>query len=127
MNHFINTNNIQDFVYPKGFINTTSITPPIDIEPWWFITFEEGDFNSWYHTLKKLYPKRKLIPFAKFNANDDIACFDGNDNSGNPKVLIIHAYASEDWEHHGSYNDFNEWLNKAIKTHQEWEEDEAGN
>jgi hypothetical protein len=124
MSFFIKIENRQDFTYPKEFINTISITPPIDIEPWWFIVFEEGDVNSWYDTLKKLYPKRELIPFAKFNANDDIACFDGNDNSGNPKVLIIHAYASEGWEHHGSYNNFSEWLTKANKTHQEREEEE---
>ncbi|KDD67535.1 hypothetical protein ABH912_000105 [Pseudomonas sp. BT76 TE3572] len=124
MNFFIKIENRQNFTYPKEFINTISTTPPIDIEPWWFIVFEEGDVNSWYDTLKKLYPKRELIPFAKFNANDDIACFDGDDNSGNPKVLIIHAYASEGWEHHGSYNNFSEWLTKAIKTHQEWEEEE---
>lgn len=112
------------FSYPDDFIETINLNPAIDIEPWWFIVLEDGNVNYWYHTLKKLYPQRELIPFAKFNANDDIACFDGRDESGNPGVLIIHAYASEGWELHGSYGSFKEWLNEAIQTHAAWEEEE---
>lgn len=124
MSIYLKIKNRQDFPYPESFITTINLNPPIDIEPWWLIVFEDGDVDYWHHTLKQLYPKRELIPFAKFNANDDIACFDGHDSSGEPKVLIIHAYASEGWELHGTYNNFDAWLSEAIKTHQKWEEEE---
>ncbi|WP_426237650.1 hypothetical protein [Pseudomonas sp. TWP3-2] len=124
MNFHLNIVDREEFSYPNSFIQTISSNPEIDIEPWWFIFFGEGDVNYWHHTLKKLYPKRDLIPFARFNANDDIACFDGNDTSGDPKVVIIHAYASDGWELHGSYENFYAWLDAAIDTHNSWEEDE---
>ena len=121
---YLEIKNRQSFHYPESFRSTISLNPPIDIEPWWFIVFENGDVDYWYHTLKNLYPKRDLIPFAKFNANDNIACFDGSDISGEPQVFIIHAYASEGWELHGTHANFQEWLSEAIKTHRKWEEDE---
>lgn len=124
MNYFLHIQNRSEFQYPKSFIKTISTVPEVDLEPWWFIVFEDGDVNYWHHTLKSLYPQRDLIPFAKFNANDDIACFDGNDNSGDPQVLIIHAYAAVGWELHGSYKTFSDWLAAATETHKTWEDEE---
>ncbi|MGE8176045.1 hypothetical protein [Pseudomonas fluorescens] len=124
MKAFINIDSRPDFLYPKSYIDTINTEPKIDLEPWWFIAYDEGDVNSWYKILKRLYPTRELIPFAKFNASDDIACFDGKDSTGNPEVLIIHAFASEGWEHHGTVADFDEWLKTAIETKKEWDEEE---
>ena len=114
-----------DFLYPESYIATISREPGVDLEPWWFIAYEEGDVNSWYKILKSLYPTRELIPFAKFSANDDVACFDGSDNTGNPKILIIHAFASEGWEHHGTVENFDDWLKIAFETKKAWSEEDG--
>ncbi|MGG7675483.1 hypothetical protein [Pseudomonas sp. WC2] len=71
----LNIDDLPDYPYPANFIKFASIEPETDIEPWWLLVFNEGTISNWYKTLKRLYPKRTLIPFAKFNANDDIACF----------------------------------------------------
>lgn len=124
MKIFLNIETLPNYPYPENFLNFATIQPEVDIEPWWLLIYSKGKVNNWHETLKKLYPKRTLVPFAKFNANDDIACFDGEDISGNPKIFIIHAYASEGWELHDTYPHFDEWLKKAIETHEEWNKEE---
>ncbi|MBP3997137.1 MULTISPECIES: hypothetical protein [Pseudomonas] len=123
MKIFLDIEQIENYNFPSEFIEFATMEPKPDIEPWWLLVYKEGKINNWHNTLKKLYPKRTLVPFAKFSANDDIACFEGEDLSGNPKVLIIHAYASEGWELHGEYPDFCTWLKTAIETHAEWNEE----
>lgn len=54
MKFYLKIQNRQDFPYPENFITTISLIPPIDIEPWWFIVFEDGDVNYWHQTLKQL-------------------------------------------------------------------------
>lgn len=116
----LNIDDLPGYPYPTNFIKLASIEPETDIEPWWLLVYNEGTINNWYKTLKQLYPERTLIPFAKFNANDDIACFDGDDFSGQPHVLIIHAYASEGWELHATYASFDKWLEEAMVQNAEW-------
>ena len=57
------------------------------------------------------YPNRKLIPFARRDDNDDIACFEVEEGE---KVQIIHDFASEGYEQRNEYNDFWDWLKDAI-------------
>lgn len=57
------------------------------------------------------YPNRKLIPFARRDDNDDIACFEVEKGE---KVQIIHDFASEGYEQRNEYNDFWDWLKDAI-------------
>lgn len=124
MKIFLNIEHLKNYNFPSTFIEFATTEPEPDIEPWWLLIYQEGKINYWHNTLKNLYPNRTLVPFAKFNANDNIACFDGDDLSGNPKVLIIHAYASEGWELHGEHPDFSAWLKIAIETHAEWNEED---
>jgi hypothetical protein len=65
-------------------------------------------------TLQEQFPYRTLVPFAKTGASDDVACFDGTDTSGDPKVLLIHTFCSPGWEDRGSVDNFDEWL-KAVE------------
>lgn len=104
---FLEIEDIQNHPFPKGFVDFINKEPKTDLEPWLLLVHEEGKINSQHKTMKKPYPKRTLIPFARFSANDDIAHFDGEDLSGNPKVLIIYVYASEGWEHHKTFTGFN--------------------
>lgn len=98
------------FAYPEKFlcIARSGAYPPI--YPWWFVdaVSEAGElfFSNRQHD------GRNLIPFAKVDdGRDDIACFDGDDQSGNPNVLMLildesgRAY---------SFKDFDEWMNAAL-------------
>lgn len=61
--------------------------------------------------LRQRYPNRKLIPFAKRDDCDDIACFELSDTT---YVSVIHDYVSNGFEQIKSYTDFWEWLGAAI-------------
>ena len=102
------------FKYPEEYISIMLKCNFVeDIEPWTLICEFEISAKFWLLTLKKQYPDRKLIPFAKLSYSDDIACFDGDDLSGNPRVLYIHAFASAGWEDRGYVDSFSEWLELA--------------
>lgn len=124
MNLYLDIDKLPNYPFPQRFVEFAQAEPKVDIEPWWLLIYIEGKINSWHNKLKELYPKRTLVPFAKFSANDDIACFDGEDLSGDPKILIIHAYASEGWELHNEYPRFTDWLRSATDMHAEWNQEE---
>lgn len=104
----------DDFIYPDAYVEIMSKDAIIDIEPWSFICEFEESSTFWYSQVQEMYPTRKLVPFAKLNYSDDIACFDGADTSGNPKVYYVHAFASAGWEDRGYTDNFDEWLKMAC-------------
>ncbi|MNC72767.1 hypothetical protein D3C75_1238670 [compost metagenome] len=57
------------------------------------------------------YPDRRLIPFARRDTNDDIACFEV---SKSKEVQIIHDFASSGYEQRRSYPTFWHWFKEAI-------------
>lgn len=103
------------FIYPSSFLEFISKKEIPDLDPWWFIYEFEELSKKWFLLLKKQYPTRNVVPFAKASNNDDIACFDGTDKSGDPKIFIIHSFASPGWEDRGSVKNFNEWLELTKK------------
>lgn len=50
--------------------------------------------------LQQRYPHRKLIPFARREDNDDIACFEVGKKDN---VQIIHDFSSEGYEQKKQY------------------------
>lgn len=80
----------------------------------------------WLDDLKRQYPSKSLVPFAKLEDTDDLACFDGFDGSGEPKVLYIHAFASVGWEGRGEELDFNGWLTRAAGDHRAYVHERGG-
>lgn len=101
------------FAFPESFLHVVSANEMADLEPWWFICEFKDSVEYWLPEIQKQYPNRSLIPFAKYSHTDDIACFDGTDTSGDPKVYYVHAYASPGWEDRGSVSNFDEWLQLA--------------
>lgn len=98
------------FEYPTSFIEMVSGNSTLDLEPWWFL-YEFEDFaKQWLFEVKKQYPTRQLVPFAKVSYSDDLACFDGSDISGDPKIFIVHTFASPGWEDRCNVSNFDEWL-----------------
>ncbi|MDU1315377.1 MAG: hypothetical protein E6940_15235 [Clostridium septicum] len=96
------------FQYPDSFIKAIELNL-LDFDLW-YIMDEERVLNRLKGVTER-YPNRKLIPFARRDDNDDIACFEvGKDE----KVQIIHDFASEGYEQRKEYNDFWYWLKDAI-------------
>ncbi len=103
------------FIYPQKYLQLAKDLNIPDKFIWWF---EDSNTKSgqlaW--ALRNRYGEWKgvthqnLVPFAQFN--DDAALFDGNDSSGDPKVIIVDLGNKE-----RSYElkNFNEWLHKAYK------------
>ena len=65
-----------------------------------------------YEGMKKRYPNRVLIPFARRDDNDDIACFELNKGD---EVQIIHDFASSGYEQRKVYSTFWDWFREAIE------------
>lgn len=103
------------FKYPQSFLDVIAKDDLIDLDPWWFLCEFDGFSQQWLNEIKKQYPERNLIPFAKRSDSDDVACFDGLDTSGDPQVFYIHAFASPGWEDHGSVTNFDIWFDAAKK------------
>jgi hypothetical protein len=98
----------KGFVYPKEFIRVVELGLA-NLEPWWILT---GDLLRTRHTgLARRYPKRVLVPFARRQDNDDVACWDVP--SG--KVVVIHDFASPGSETRASFPDFYAWLRQAVE------------
>ena len=103
-----------NFKYPPSYVEFFTLPQQeLNLDPWWFLCLHEQATQDWFVELKRQYPNRSLIPFAKLSYNDDVACFDGHDASGNPKVHYVHAFARDGWEDRGNVADFTAWLNLA--------------
>jgi hypothetical protein len=88
-----------------------------EIYPWWFI-----DANSKAGELSysnRLREGTNLIPFAKVDDDrNDIACFDGTDTSGNPKVVMR---VLDDSGRSYSFENFDSWLTAAKADAGRWQ------
>lgn len=100
----------KGFKFPSDYLNFLKSYDLEGEDIWWFIG---GDDNSnpdfWFRTLTEQYPYRCLIPFAKLDGYDDIACFDGESEDGSPQVFMIHSFASPGWELRGTWPTFSAW------------------
>lgn len=97
------------YEYPEAFKKLVELNL-VDFDMWYLIESQQA--NRRYHDLKQRYPKRQLIPFARRDDNDDIACFEiGKENT----VQIIHDFASEGFEQRGDFQDIWGWVEFAVK------------
>jgi hypothetical protein len=101
------------FRYPESFSKLIESGQLPKLEPWWFLGIHEETAKYWLNALSQQYPTRSLVPYAKMEDSDDLACFDGLDGSGDPVVHLVHAFASPGWENRGAHKNFNEWMSDA--------------
>lgn len=95
------------FAYPPEFLRAVE-AGLLELEPWWVLT---GDMlRAQVAGMRERYPERRLVPFARRQDNDDVACWD----LVSGKVAIVHDYASPGWESRGNFEDFTAWLHGAI-------------
>lgn len=98
------------FEYPREFLRVVNLRL-LDLEPW--LILEGEQLLARHHGLSERFPDRLLVPFARRQDNDDIACWDlGQQDCG---VAIVHDFASPGWERRAEYPDFNSWLRQAVE------------
>jgi len=97
-------NGIEDFSYPKFFVEIIKMNF-LDYGDWYLMNKNQILIRK--EGLNDRYPNRKLIPFARRDDNDDIACFDLDCVE---KVFIIHDFSSEGYESRGEFDNFKSWL-----------------
>ncbi len=75
------------FLFPRTYIDflMSAVQLP-DLTPWWFLCAFRESADFWLLELQHQYPTRKLVPFAKMDFSDDVACFDASVLSADPKV-----------------------------------------
>lgn len=108
------------FKFPQDFINVISLKDIPQYDPWWFLAKFPDRARAWFNMLETDFPARRLIPFAKYNADPEVACFDGNDVSGDPIVYYVQADASPGKEISGSEPNFAAWLERTKKESAVW-------
>lgn len=99
---------------PMGFEYPQAIKKIVELnltnfEVWHF--FDKDSAKTRRDGLAKRYPQRSLIPFARRDDNDDIACFE---NGMNDQVFIIHDFSSPGYEQRETYKTIWDWLRFAI-------------
>ncbi len=103
------------FSYPRTFLRLieSGITR---FDPWWI--FDRKFAREKLEGLKTRYPARDLVPFARNQGNDDVACWESVHPS---KVIIIHDYADPGWEERKTFESFSDWFRSAIEDFIEFE------
>jgi hypothetical protein len=72
------------FNYPQPFLRVVERNLVL-IDPWWIF---DGHFAAEkMNGLKDRYPTRNLVPFAKNQGNDDVACWEQGRLA---QVVIVH-------------------------------------
>jgi hypothetical protein len=98
----------EGFDYPPEFIRVVELGLT-NLEPWWI--FDGDQLRRRVTALRERYPERRLLPFARRQDNDDVACWD----LAQGDVAVIHDLASPGWEQRARYPDFNAWLRRAVE------------
>lgn len=65
------------------------------------------------HGLRERYPQRHLVPFARRQDNDDLACWEIAPDG--TRVVIVHDFAASGWERRTEFEGFNDWLRQAVE------------
>lgn len=94
------------FEYPKEFLTLVNQNL-LDFDPWIILL---GDrLKERYKGLKSRYPSRELIPFARREDNDDVACWEKDKG-----VVIIHDFASQGFEGGKETMTFWDWFRLIV-------------
>lgn len=80
------------------------------LEPWSIL---EGDrLRQRRRGLRERFPARTLVPFARREDNDDVACWEVGKGD---RVVVIHDFAKPGGESRGEFADFYGWLRQAVE------------
>ena len=99
----------ESFTYPEEFLRIIN-QGLIDFDPWIILRGEQ--LRTRLHGINKRFPKENLIPFARREDNDDVACWQ---QGSSHTVYIIHDFSSLGYENRRELNSFWEWLRQALE------------
>lgn len=97
------------FIYPHEFRRMVDLGI-VDMEPWYVIQGEV--LRNALQGLRARYPDSGLVPFARRQDNDDIACWPAPFAG---EVLIVHDFASPGWEQRARFATFYDWFRQAVE------------
>jgi hypothetical protein len=97
------------FAYPSEFLRLIDVGV-LYLDPWEVLTGEALALR--HEGLATRFPGRVLVPFARREDNDDIACFEMVE--GSQEVVRIHDFATPGWERRHQYANFREWFHEAA-------------
>jgi hypothetical protein len=97
-----------DVAYPEG-IGRVLAHGLVDLTPWHMMDRELA--KQRVRGLRERY-RRKYVPFARRQDNDDIACIDP-ERPG--RVVIVHDFASEGYELRQEFESFWDWFRAAVE------------
>lgn len=98
------------FIYPERLRRMSELGDYPNIAPWWFVDADSKAGRLFYSIRE--HDGRNLVPFAKVDdGRGDIACFDGDDNSGNPAVFML---VLDESGRAYSFKDFDDWMKAAL-------------
>lgn len=99
-------------VLPSGYGTVLDLSL-VNLKPWQIL--RDDDVVALYAGINRMYPARKVIPFARRNDNDDVACFVIEDNTQQRgQVIVIHTFASEGYEVVARLKTFWTWFRSAV-------------
>lgn len=99
----------EGFRYPESFLEMVSADGRKNLYPWVLID-PKSEVGQLLFSLGAAEGKN-LIPFASLeNGDGDAACFDGNDTTGNPAVLML---ILDESDRSYSFADFDDWMKMA--------------
>jgi hypothetical protein len=99
----------KGFSYPRQFEHIVKLGL-LDLEPWYVL--QGGVLRDTRAGLALRYTERELVPFARRQDNDDIACWQVSEPG---KVFVIHDFASAGWEQRATFSSFYDWLRQAVE------------
>lgn len=104
-----------NFKWPKIFCDF--VKDAAEIDAWWFIGFRGEYADLCFEVINdKVDEGVVLVPFAKCGNTDSIACFDGMDVSGDPKIFFYdneETLSNVDWNARYKLSGFEEWLSSV--------------
>ena len=106
------------FKFPEAYVQILSSGEFPEIDPWWFLAEEPDKALMIFNIINVDRASSKLlIPFAKIDdETGDVACFDGEDCSGDPRVFFstgTGSLSNIDWESRYCIASFSEWFNSV--------------
>jgi len=99
------------FIYPARYLQLANCTKTVKSDEyfqWWFLDSKTEGSKLSYSLRNNKIKDFNLVPFAQ--NSEWMAYFDGDDCSGDPKVMVVDI---TDLPFHMVFKNFNEWLAKA--------------
>ncbi|WP_256082111.1 hypothetical protein [Massilia sp. YIM B04103] len=104
------------FTYPSDFVEQVQAGLG-DIGPWQILK------GQWLHVrhegLKKRFPDRDLVPFARRLDDDDVACWDSRQPT---HVFIVHDFSAPGWEERAEFSSFQAWMLAAQEDAKDYDD-----